>query len=202
MLLGTAAAAGATQRQMLRPEWPQGRKSDFAMAQSGAALTGGAPLDVTLTGTAQSITGSDDETGTVCLKAMAPGESRMDLALSASTRSEIRTIDTNGNLVGIWSGSDGEQHSISYQNLWTDSSWFFPALTLTRVVNNTAEVATYIGRETSNPYCTSLSPTRLPFRPQMLPSCSTRSVLYSAFATRCSNPDFTAPHQGISLPGV
>lgn len=121
------------------------------LAQSAAALSGGVTVsDVTLTGTVDSIIGSDDETGTVSLKAMAAGESRMDLTLSASMRSEIRTIDSNGNLEGVWSGSDSVQHAMAYHNLWTDSSWFFPPLTLNRVVSNTAQVATLIGQETLN----------------------------------------------------
>jgi hypothetical protein len=42
-----------------------------------AALTGGAPVtDVTLTGTARRIAGSDDETGTATLKATRPRGSR------------------------------------------------------------------------------------------------------------------------------
>jgi len=121
------------------------------LAQSAAALgASGSISDVTLTGTAQSIAGSDDESGTVIMKAMAAGESRMDLTLSASNRSEIRSVDSNGNLLGAWSGSDGIQHAISYDNLLTDSSWFFPALTLNRLLNNTAVVGTYIGQETLN----------------------------------------------------
>jgi hypothetical protein len=120
-------------------------------AQSAAALSGSTTVsDVTLTGAAQSIVGSDDESGTVSMKAMAPGESRIDLALSASSHSEVRTIDANGNLVGVWFGADAVQHAIPYHNLWTDSSWFFPALTLSRVVSNTAAVETYIGQETLN----------------------------------------------------
>ncbi len=69
------------------------------LAQAAAALTGSTTIsDVTLTGNAQSIAGSDNESGTVTLKAMAAGESRMDLAFLAGiaaksdplTRTEIR----------------------------------------------------------------------------------------------------------------
>ena len=121
------------------------------LAQSSSALSGTTTVsDVTLSGTVQSIAGSDDETGTVSLEAMAPGESRMDLTLSASIRSEIRTFDANGNLIGAWSGSDGIQHPISYHNMLTDSSWFFPALTVSRLVSNSAEIETYVGQETLN----------------------------------------------------
>jgi hypothetical protein len=72
---------------------------------------------------------------------------------------------------------------------------------------HTAEVATYIGQETLNgQFVLHISVSHPPAfstaNVAELQSCSTRLVLRSAFATRCSNPDFTAPHQGISLPGV
>jgi hypothetical protein len=121
------------------------------LAEAAAALSGSVTVsDVTLTGTVQSTAGSDTETGTVSMKAMAPGESRLDLTLSASSHSEIRTFDDNGNLVGAWSGSDGVQHPIAFHNMLTDSSWFFPALTLSRIVADTTTVGTYVGQETLN----------------------------------------------------
>src|SRR5712672_2312349 len=53
------------------------------------ALTKGAPLqDVTLTGTARRIAGSDDETGQATLTATPTG-SRIDLNLPSGKRSEI-----------------------------------------------------------------------------------------------------------------
>lgn len=121
------------------------------LAQSAAALTGSVTVsDVTVTGSAQSIAGSDNESGTVTLKAMAAGESRIDLALSGGDRSQIRSFDANGNTVGAWSGPDAVQHSIAYHNLLTDSAWFFPALTLNRIASNSTMVGTYVGQETLN----------------------------------------------------
>ncbi|MGB2633173.1 MAG: hypothetical protein WAM58_04480 [Candidatus Acidiferrum sp.] len=121
------------------------------LAQSAAALTGSTTIsDVTLAGNAQRIAGSDDQSGTVSLKAMAAGESRMDLTLSGGVRSEIRSFDSNGNTVGAWAGPDGVQHSISFHNLLTDSAWFFPALTLNRIASNSTMVGTYVGQETLN----------------------------------------------------
>src|SRR5208283_3833247 len=121
------------------------------LAQSAVALAGSVAIsDVTLTGTAQSVAGSDDETGTVVLKAMAGGESRMDLTLSNGIRSEVRSLDSNGSPLGAWSGSDGVQHAIAYHNLLTDSSWFFPALTVRRLANLIGLIGTYVGQETLN----------------------------------------------------
>jgi hypothetical protein len=121
------------------------------LAQSLSALIGSSTVsDVTLNGNAQSIAGSDDESGTVVLKAMAPGESRMDLTLSGGSRSEIRSLDSANGPTGAWSGPDGVQHAMAYHNLLTDSSWFFPALTIQRLISNTAVVATYVGQQTLN----------------------------------------------------
>jgi hypothetical protein len=129
---------------------PQPQASTL-LAQSAAALTGSVAVsDVTLTGNAQSIAGSDHESGTVTLAAMAAGESRMDLSLSGGNRSQIRSFDANGNTVGAWSGSDGVQHPISFHNLLTDAAWFFPALTLNRIASNSAMVGKYVGQEVLN----------------------------------------------------
>jgi hypothetical protein len=121
------------------------------LATAASALVGRQTVqDITLTGTARRIAGSDDESGTVVLKAMADGHSRMDLNLPSGIRSEIHSLDSTGSPVGAWSGPDGTQHAISNHNLFTDSSWFFSAFTLTRTASSQVVVATYIGQETLN----------------------------------------------------
>lgn len=114
------------------------------------ALSGGPSLsDITLSGTAQRIAGSDDESGTVVLKALPTGESRMDLTFPSSLRSEIRA-NSSTSPVGAWSGTDGALHPISQHNLWTDSSWFFPAFTLARLLSDSSYTISDIGPETRN----------------------------------------------------
>jgi len=121
------------------------------LVQSNAALGSSAVVtDVTLSGTAETIAGSDDETGSVVLKATAGGQSRVDLSLSGGVRSEVRSVDGSGSPVGLWSGPDGVQHAISYHNLFTDPSWFFPALTVRRLVNITGLIGSYVGLENLN----------------------------------------------------
>ena len=63
-----------------------------ALIQRGlAVLTGGVPVsDVTLTGSAQRVAGSDSETGTATAKARSDGSSRLDFSYPSGTRSEIR----------------------------------------------------------------------------------------------------------------
>lgn len=120
------------------------------LQNSLAALTGGKSItDITLSGTARRIAGSDDESGMATLKALASGAARMDLTLSSGPRTEILN-STATPPVGSWSGPDGVSHPISYHNLLTDSAWFFPAFTLGRVLISGSYVVEYIGQETHN----------------------------------------------------
>ena len=65
------------------------------LQQSLAALQGNTSLtDVTLSGTARRIAGSDDEFGTGIFKALAVGAARMDLTLSSGQRSEVEGTPT------------------------------------------------------------------------------------------------------------
>lgn len=116
------------------------------LRQALSALGSTSPItDVTLSGTAHYIAGSDDETGTATLKAIA-GASRIDLNLSSGPRSEIENI-LGAAPVGSWSGPDGVAHAISFHNLLTDPGWFFPAFPITHGISS-GYAATYVGHET------------------------------------------------------
>lgn len=111
------------------------------------ALTGKtATNDATLTGTAEWIAGSDDETGTVVLKTVS-GANRLDLSLSGGIRSEIRS--SAGGLVGTWIGPDGVSHAMANHNLMTDAGWY-PAFTIGNLLSTTNAVDSYVGLETRN----------------------------------------------------
>jgi hypothetical protein len=119
------------------------------LRQSLAALTGSTALsDVTLTGTARRIAGSDDESGTVTVKALAGTGTRIDLSLPSGTRSELRNTSSVPP-AGSWSGPDAVWHSISNHNLLTDSGWF-PAFALSSLPSALNAVTTYLGQETKN----------------------------------------------------
>src|SRR5208282_3730699 len=139
-----------------------------AVKSSLSALVGQANVaDVTLTGNAQWIAGSAEESGTATLQAMAGGYSQLSLSLSSGPRSEIRNpsaIPLPGGLpadipasvaqtpqpVGAWSGVDGALHPIAQHNLLTDATWFFPAFTLGNLTSSQGYVLSYIGLETLN----------------------------------------------------
>jgi hypothetical protein len=115
-----------------------------------SALSAGAPVqDITLTGTAHRIAGSEDDAGTAVLKALASGASRIDLSLSSGPRSEITNISASP-VAGSWSSPDGISHPIAYHNLLlVDSAWFFPVFAISRGLG-TGHAASYIGQETRN----------------------------------------------------
>jgi type II secretory pathway pseudopilin PulG len=117
------------------------------LQQSLAALQGNTSIsDVTLSGTAHRVAGSDDESGTATVKALATGAMRLDFSLPSGARSEVRAI-SNGAPAGNWSGPDGVNHSISPHNLLIDWGWF-PAFTLLNVSSSSNTVVTYLGEET------------------------------------------------------
>ncbi len=115
-------------------------------AKSITAMTGGNSIsDVTLTGTVTWNAASD--TGTANLRALGTGESRMDLALSAGTRTEMRDAQT-GVALGQWTNPNSSTGMSAYQNCQTDAVWFFPALGSLAAGSNV--VLSYIGQQTWN----------------------------------------------------
>jgi hypothetical protein len=116
-------------------------------AQSIAAMTGSTTIsDVTLTGTVTWYVGGTD-TGTATLRALGAGESRMDLALTAGTRTEIRDAQT-GPQLGEWFAPNNTSGNFASQNCWTDAVWFFPVLGSLAAGPNV--VLSYIGPTTWN----------------------------------------------------
>jgi hypothetical protein len=108
-------------------------------------MTGSTTIsDVTLTG---SVTWTGTDTGTATLRALGTGESRMDLALSSGTRSEIRDAQT-GVQLGQWINPNNASGQFASQNCLTDAVWFFPALGSLSVGPNV--VLSYIGQESRN----------------------------------------------------
>jgi hypothetical protein len=143
LLLAQAALAQATSTSTAASD-PQALA---LAANSLAALTGGATItDVTITGTATRVAGSDVGSGPVTLKALGTGESRLDLNLSNGARSEARNL-TNGPS-GSWVGPDGIAHAMASHNCMTDSAWFFPALSALSQASSPSVLATYVGQET------------------------------------------------------
>jgi hypothetical protein len=141
VLLVFARSATAQQATSSTPQ------ATALLQQALVALSGGHPLtDVTLSGTARRIAGSDDDSGTVVVKALAGTGTRIDLTLNSGPHCEIR--NTSGTVpTGSWSGIDGAPHTTAYDNLLTDPGWF-PALALSNFLSAQNAVITYVGPET------------------------------------------------------
>lgn len=118
------------------------------LQQALGVLAGSTSIaDVTLSGTVRRIAGSDDETGTVVLKALVTGQSRMDLSTPSGQSSEIRSISSNGNQLGAWIGTNGVSHPIPLHNLITTSAWFQPALAFGGIVSSQTFTVLNVGSE-------------------------------------------------------
>jgi hypothetical protein len=114
-------------------------------AQSIAAITRGTSIrDVTLTGNV-TWNGPAADSGTATFLALGTGESRMDLALAAGTRTEIRDAQT-GVAHGQWINPENKSRAFAVQNCQTDAVWFFPALGSLAAAPNI--VLSYVGQET------------------------------------------------------
>jgi hypothetical protein len=117
------------------------------LTQSETALAGSTTTnDVTLTGTARRIAGSDDETGGVVLKALASGAGRLDLNFASGGRAEVN--DLTKAPTGTWSGPDRIIHAVPFHNLLNEPVWFFPGFAIGRRLSAPGYTTTYIGHET------------------------------------------------------
>jgi hypothetical protein len=142
-----ALRASAQQASTTATQNPQA----VALATNSIAVLSGSVqiADITLSGTATRIAGSDVGTGTVTLRAFGTLDSRMDLSLSSGTFSEIRNA-ANGTPQGSWLAPNGSVGNMAMHNCFTDAAWFFPALTVLSQTSNPNLSITYVGLETKN----------------------------------------------------
>ncbi len=121
----------------------------IALLTAAAAALQGANAasiaDVSLSGAARKIAGSDDEYGTAILKAVGMNSSIV-LNLPSGSELETRSV-TNGQASGTWSGINGVSHLMALHNLLTEPAWFFPYFAISHGLTPTGYVATYIGHE-------------------------------------------------------
>jgi hypothetical protein len=124
------------------------------LTRSVAAMRNGASAqaitDITLTGTARRIAGSDDETGTATLKVTADGQSSVELSFPSGVRKEVRSKFDNGFPKGSWSGPDGKVHEAALHNLMTDSTSVMPLLMLIRIAASAKPSIVDVGQENKN----------------------------------------------------
>ncbi|MHB8413614.1 MAG: hypothetical protein ACYDDI_16940 [Candidatus Acidiferrales bacterium] len=142
------APATAIHAQQSASPAPRDAQAVLMLQRSLAALTGTATVkDVTLTGSATRIAGSDNESGTATLQSTAVGQGRIDLSLSGGQRSEVIDI-SQSSPVGNWSGPDGAWHPMAGHNLFSDPSWFFPTFLIHRALSAPNYVVSPMDAET------------------------------------------------------
>src|SRR6185437_14972959 len=126
LLLTLFLVPPALNAQQVSAPAPRDPQSLTLLQRSLSALVGTSTLkDVTLSGNARRIAGSDDESGTATLKATAIGQARIDLSLSDGQRSEV--ADTSQAVPsGSWCGPDGTWHKAAEHNLFSEPTWFYP----------------------------------------------------------------------------
>lgn len=118
--------------------------------QALATLTAGAAVsDVTFNANVISVLGSDYETGSGTFRAKVNGESRVDLALSGGTRTDVRSL-SGGIPIGAWRQNAGPSVAYAQHNCWTDASWFFPPFSSLVQVANANFILKYVGLEQHN----------------------------------------------------
>jgi hypothetical protein len=134
------------------------------LSSSLAAQSGSLTIQsVVLTGTAERIAGSDDQTVPARFEATSSGSTRSDLSLSNSTLTEIRQTASSGTS-GVWSNGDGTNHALAGQNLLTDGAWWFPDFVTQRFLADPNSVVTFQGIENGLAHftATQVPPTGLP----------------------------------------
>lgn len=107
----------------------QGSGTTWAM-QAMRALTGDNPVgSVSESGTVVRTLGGDQDQGSITLQSPGVMNSEMDITSPAGVRSEIRTMGI-GYPEGTWIDLQGNRHTMSLHNCWSEAVWFFPALSL------------------------------------------------------------------------
>jgi hypothetical protein len=128
---------------------PTSAQGPALLQNSLAALTGSVSIsDITLSGAAHRIAGSDDEFGSISYKALSNGAARFDFSYPSGPRSEIHASTTVGP-VGVWSGPEGVSHPLALHNL-ANRSDIFPAFTVAPFTSTANLVVTLVGLETKN----------------------------------------------------
>jgi hypothetical protein len=112
-------------------------------AQSGKVSV----QEVNLTGSAEYIAGSDDETAQFSFKGTDAGSTRFDLLLSSGTLSEIRANGSSSAGSGGWFRGNGARTSFAGHNMLTDSAWCFPLFVVQRFASNGRENVSFVGTE-------------------------------------------------------
>ncbi len=119
-------------------------RSQQALAVLNSALAATAARgvdDITLSGQATLIAGSETDSGEAKLQAKGYDLSRVTLLPTSGAREEIRNVRR-----GSWS-KPGAQGEMALHNTWTSAAWFAPSLVVREWVSNPLMTLEFVGPE-------------------------------------------------------
>jgi len=135
-LIGMGSVAGAQQTPL---------PVTTTLQSSLTALSGKTNVqDITIWGNVT----AGPESGTIELRATSAGQSRIDLNLTNGSKSELRSMSSDGPS-GTWYGADQIAHPISQHNQLYEAAWFVPNIVIARLMS-TSNVVNYLGQETKS----------------------------------------------------
>jgi hypothetical protein len=97
---------------------------------------------VQMTGTANWIFGSDQQSGTVTFQSNANGQGTMTLQLTAGSRIETQNAFSDSERQCTWSAVDAVAHVNAMHQCWLDAIWFLPQITMQIGAGAVDDVAT------------------------------------------------------------
>lgn len=117
------------------------------LSSSAVAMQGQNSLaDITLSGTARWLVGTEEETGMVQLQAISSGSCRLDFHAPSGTKSEVQTISNSGR-AGSWIGTDRISHTTASHNLMTGSSWFYPVFMFSGILSDNSQIVQFVDND-------------------------------------------------------
>ncbi len=142
ILIGAMSVWSSAKAQ--QPTTPVSELTGALIGMGGASIQ-----TVTLSGNAETIAGSSNDSGTFTGNCAINGSSQLSVQLSSSSRTENRLV-TNNFPSGNWTDSSGVQHAMVLHNLYTPASWFCPVVELYQIASSSSVNVEFIGNEPKN----------------------------------------------------
>lgn len=125
-------------------------------AQTGTTLLAGSLKSLgsrveslSLSGAAEFVAGSTDETGSFTAQCALNGSSKLNLQVGEFSRAETR-LSNVGTPSGSWTDEQGTSHTMASHNVMTPASWFCPTVMISDILNNAKLSVKFVGQESRN----------------------------------------------------
>jgi hypothetical protein len=126
------------------------RAQTTATLLSGSLKSLGSRVEsLSLSGAAEFVAGSTDETGSFTAQCALNGNSQVNLQLGEFSRAETRQTNV-GTPSGSWTDQHGVSHAMTGHNVLTPASWFCPAVMISDILNNPKLSVKFVGQESKD----------------------------------------------------